>query len=132
MSTFFDFDLFADSSPNGGIDTKVGIESFYVALTGWLTSRPNDYIRNPTQGGVLSRHIDKTMSEARGEAIKIDILAGLQADFSPTLTVYSLTVTPDYQNDAWNIRIVGYLPDLKWIVTYEQSFQRPTSVRGAA
>lgn len=124
-STYFDFDLFAESSPDGGIDTKAGIDSFYVALTGWLTSRPNDYIRNSTQGGVLSRHIDKPLSPDRGETIRIDILSGLQVDFSPALTVYSLKVTPDYQNDAWVIEILGYLPELKWIVKYDQSFKRP-------
>lgn len=124
MSTYVDLDLLAEQSASGGIQTKYDVDTFYEALTGWLTSMPHDYVRNPTQGGVLARHIDKPLGPENADVIRVDILAGLHSDFVPYVTVYSVTVLPDYETDSWFIEIRGYVPELKALVSYEQNFRR--------
>jgi hypothetical protein len=122
--TYFDLDLFADVTASGGIQVKYGVDAFYEALTSWLTSMPHDYIRNPAQGGILARQIDKLLGVEQAESIRVSILAGLAVDFEPFVTVSSVTVLPDFETDSWFIAIRGYVPELKELISYEQNFRR--------
>lgn len=75
------------------------------ALKLWLYSFKGERIRRPTYGGYVTRWIFSPLNEDTAETIDMAIRQGLENDFSPKLSVKYLSVTPDYENDAWIIKL---------------------------
>ncbi len=122
-STYVDFDLLAQIDTLGGILLWSGADALYNALSEWLTSSMNQYIRQPNLGGILTSIIDKTMSDDRANTIRTRLYQGLQTEFNPEITVVNLTVTPQYEDDTYLIEILGYAASLKLPIKYSQAFK---------
>lgn len=120
---------YVDNSIDGQVDTQgnlivlTGSDAVNNALTQWLTSCPNDFIRS-SMGGLIVQHLDKLVDADSARAIQTDIITGLQTEFTPAITVNYVSVIPDLANDQWVIEISGYCPSLKALVQYNQPYRR--------
>lgn len=122
-STYVDFDLLAELDAIGGILMLSGSDALYNSLTEWLTSSKNQYLRNPNTGGILVGALDKTMTDERAEQIRNRLIEGLTREFTPSITVIDVKISPDHRSDTWGIEIIGYVTSLKMIIRYQQSFK---------
>jgi len=120
-SIVFDVDMFGQKDNQGQIKTIYDIEVVKQSLTKWIASPKFSKIRS-TSGGYILPSLGKPLNQENAENIFKFIQDGLQFDFAPSIQPLKLNVRPDYINRKWVITLTGYVPALKELIEYEQSF----------
>jgi len=123
MLTFLDFSLFGNTDSQGDIEVRTDVEALFTALTQWVTSGRNEYIRNPGIGGLFMDLLDKTIDEDRADEFRNRFLQGLKDQFRPAITVVDLAVSPNYDDDSYQVFLSGYVPEMKRTFIYRQDFR---------
>lgn len=119
-NTVFDFDREGGFDNNGQIKALYGADALANAIYLWIKSYQGEFIRRPTLGGKIVPFLLKPMSEEVGDQIKSSIIEGLQIDFTPSVTVRSITVEPDYVNKLWKIELSAFSEDLKLVLSIQE------------
>jgi hypothetical protein len=116
MTSVFNQDkqvLYVDSpinrtlTANGALAWTTNSKAVMTAFSMWLASGPQEQRRN-AGGGYVLPYIYKPLTTENASDIYRSILSGLKNDFTPVLTVVSLSVVPDRINRQWVILLVAY------------------------
>lgn len=106
---YIDFPFDAQIDSGGNMIILENYEAVKNSLRLWLYSLRGERIRRPTYGGYVTRWLYKPINEDTRQNIQYAILTGLRDEFSPTLTVTELNVTPDFETESWIIEIQATL-----------------------
>ena len=106
---YIDFPFDAQIDSRGNMVILENYEAVKNSLRLWLYSLRGERIRRPTYGGYVTRWLYKPINEDTRQNIQYAILTGLRDEFSPTITVTELNVTPDYETESWTIEIQATL-----------------------
>jgi hypothetical protein len=109
----FDYDLVGKSNEKGQLIVYTGKEAIANSIIMWLTSFRNDKLRNPYVGGYITQHLFKPMSTQVKRDLLEAITDGINQDYTPSVTLKSLQVIPDYENKQWTIYLIVYSPLIK-------------------
>lgn len=120
--TYVDHPVDGQLNSAGNLAVLTNANALNNALTQWLSSCSNDFIRS-NSGGVIMPYLDKPMDEGTASDMKTAIIVGLSKDFLPSIQVRGVDVIPNLKSDTWDITITGYCASLKTIVQYSQSFR---------
>lgn len=115
---------------SGAIDTQGNLRLYYNvdaihnSLRIWLASFRGEKLRMPNKGGLVIRHLFKTMSDESALALSLAIREGLKTDFSPSIIASDVSVIPDYENSWYNITVKGYCPAFRTDISYEDKMRK--------
>jgi len=109
----YDLSLTGGADPYGHIKDVWGADALNNAIKMWIASYRGEAIRNPNSGGYITQWLMKPMNEANIPSITMSIKDGIEQDFSPSLTINAVTVTPNYVQRYWKIYLDVYSSDLK-------------------
>jgi len=109
----YDLNLTGGADPYGHIKDAWGADALNNAIKMWIASYRGEAIRNPNSGGYITQWLMKPMNEANIPSITMSIKDGIEQDFSPSLTINAVTVTPNYVQRYWKIYLDVYSSDLK-------------------
>lgn len=104
--------LLFDYKREGGFDLQgqikklFGEEAFRQSITMWLESEKGEVLRQPSRGGYVTQYLQKSMTDATADAIAVSIRNGFEQDYTPLVTLKSVIVTPDYDNQEYLIDMV--------------------------
>lgn len=104
----FDYDVLGRVDSSGQLTVYTGKQAISNSIVMWITSFRNDVLRSPGIGGYVTQHLYKPMSVSTKRNLLDAITDGINQDYRPTVTLKSLSVTPDYQNKTWLIDLVVY------------------------
>ena len=99
--------LYKQVTSGGQLVTYTDSDAITVAFQIWLTSGKGELLRS-NSGGYLLPYLMKPLTNSTAQEIKRSIQAGLEDDFTPTLTIQTLEVIPDVKNSRWVIWLVAY------------------------
>lgn len=123
-TTYKDYSLDAELNDSGNLKILEGKYAINNALRLWLSSFKGDIIRKPNSGGYLTRWLVKPLTEDTALAIKRAILDGLNDEFSPALTVTSMSVIPKYKSQYWEIHIEAYCSEFREDINIIENIRR--------
>lgn len=83
------------------------------AINLWICSFRGERLYHPREGGVIADALFKPISDERAADIQAAIKDGLQYAFAPAISVSECTVTPDYENGTYWIKVRGFCPSLQ-------------------
>lgn len=109
----YDIDLLGQLDENGQIIQLYGKDAVENSIKSWLTSFTTDFIRNPGNGGYLTKFLYKKMSEDNRQNIIDALVDGFNQDYIPKAKLQQIIVDPDYENRTWNISLLVYIPEIK-------------------
>lgn len=104
-SIYHDLDIYGRNNTNGTAMEYFDEDAVKNALTLWLTSKKGEFLRNPDAGGVLDNAQFKNIE---GKSIKILLFRlknALLLEFTPTVQLVNMIVTPDYEQRIWQVEI---------------------------
>jgi hypothetical protein len=119
-NTIFDYSIQGGFDSNGQIKLVYGNDALTTAIIIWLKSYKGDFVRRPTRGGYVTPHLIKPMSSETAFEIDSAIRTGLVNDFTPSVSVKTLEVLPDYENKTWIIKLSVFSEDLKLVLDIEE------------
>lgn len=106
---YIDFPYDAQIDSKGNMVILENYEAAQNALRLWLYSLRGERIRQPSYGGYVTRWLYKPLNESTRQNIQYAILVGLRDEFTPSITVTELNVTPDYETESWTIEVKATL-----------------------
>jgi len=118
--------IYDASEDSKGIMVLSGTKAVENALKLWLVSFKGDTIRHPEAGGYVTQWLFKSMDEDTQFDIKTAIRVGLEREFVPVIKIDKVTVTPDYQQESWQIEIRGYVPALQEEIYVIENLRKQT------
>ena len=124
--TYFDYPLDGAIDSQGHILNLYSIRAVENALSCWISSFKGEDIRAPHNGGFIVALLEKNVDEETASDIAAKLKTELEFTFSPSITIGSITVFADMQNDLYNISIKGYIAELKQFIDYYDQFGRLT------
>ena len=110
MATYHDIDLYGRDNLNGTPLTYFNANAIKNALYQWMNSKRGDYLMNPSEGGVLDVFNFKNLNFDNTYKLKIQLLTALTTEFSPSITIESIDIVPDYNNRLLEIEITYSIP----------------------
>jgi len=116
----FDLDMYGEKDSQGQVKKIYDSEALKQSFTKWIVSPKFSRIKS-TSGGTILQYLGKQLSDDNAISFKRAIQDGLKNDFYPTIEPVSLSVTPDYANRKWKIKLIGYVPLFKTIFNYDDS-----------
>jgi hypothetical protein len=108
---FTDFSLKKKVDVAGNLIKFENSDALSQAFKIWLISKKNEKIRTQ-MGGYLYPFLAKPMNNESANQIIINILKGIEKEFTPKLTIQDFQVIPDYINKRWVITITAYSSEL--------------------
>jgi hypothetical protein len=111
MAVFQDIDLYGRDNADGTPITYYSADAIKNALTQWANSKRGDYLMAPGAGGALDNFVFKTLTTENLLILKTQLLTALVNQFSPSITVIDITITPDYQNRITEIEVTYSIPE---------------------
>ena len=105
MAQTIDLDMWGNLDYNGQIKEYTNEDALKNALTLWLTSKRNDFLMDPEEGGVLDETYFKTLSDSTIEKLSFSIKNSIIKYFVPEIRLDFLDVIPDYKNKTVQIEI---------------------------
>lgn len=112
-----DYDIQGKTDSNGLIYQYSGADAIKNSIKLWLTSFEGDALRSFGRGGYITKFLYKKMSDKNRENIYNAIVDGFNQDYVPEAKLKTLTVTPNYASNYWEIYIVVYVPLIQDTVT---------------
>lgn len=110
MSTYHDIDLFGKDNNDGTPRTYYSANAIKNALYQWMNSKRGEYLMNPYAGGPLDNFVFKTMNADTLLILRMQLLTSLKTEFSPTISIESIDIIPDYENRLTEIEVVYTIP----------------------
>lgn len=105
QSVIHDIDIYGNENSDGSAKEYLDNEAVKIAFTLWLTSKRGDFLRQPTLGGVFDTLLFKQMSEEKIQMMNFSIRNAITNNFSPSIKLLDLQVTPNYEQRYWEIYI---------------------------
>lgn len=125
-NTYFDYPLDGAIDAQGHLLNLYSIKAVENALKCWISSFEGEDIRAPHNGGFIMALLEKNVDEQTAAEIAIKLRTELEFTFVPSITIGSISVFPDMENDLYNISIKGYIAELKQFIDYYDQFGRLT------
>jgi len=94
------------------------------AINLWISSFRGERLYRPNDGGIITEHLLKPMSDDRANDIRDDLTDGLAHHFTPHVLVSECTVVPDYERSTYWITVTGFCPALR-VSIYNQVGLKP-------
>jgi len=118
--------IYDASEDSTGIMVLENAEAVENALKLWLVSFKGDIVRRPDAGGYITQWLFKPMTEDTRFDIKTAIRIGLEREFVPNIKIDSIKVTPDYNQEIWNIEIYGWVPAIQEEIHVIENLRKQT------
>jgi len=122
--TYLDYSFSGELNFSGTIKEYIGAEAISNAVKAWMMSFQGEVLRRPSLGGVLIPFLIKPMSESMARVMRDKLESGLRTEFVPRVLVKTLNITPDFENDCYDIKINGYCPSIRGEVKIDESVNR--------
>jgi len=106
MSVFHDVDVYGEKLANGTIKEYIGSEAIKNALLLFLSSKKSEFLNEPELGGPLDGFVFKSMSDS--DLQKFELWTLITNEFSPSLELVDIEITPDFNNRITEI-VVSYI-----------------------
>jgi hypothetical protein len=113
MAVYQDVDLYGRDNTDGTPITYYSANAIKNALTQWANSKRGDYLMVPGAGGALDNFAFKTLTSENILILKTQLLTALVNQFSPSITVIDISITPDYQNRITEIEVTYSIQEEK-------------------
>ena len=110
MSTYQDIDIYGTDNADGTPVTYYGVDAVKNALYQWINSKTGEYLMNPGYGGPLDNFAFKTLSNENLFNLRIQLLTSINNEFSPTVVVEDIIVTPDYEHRITQVDVIYTIP----------------------
>lgn len=104
MPVYKDIDIEGRTTSNGNILTYTNNEALGNAIKFYLLSSKGAFIRQPTTAGILDTLLFRPLNPIYPEE-KAGYLSQIRNTFNNFSTILSLDITPDYENQSWNVRV---------------------------
>lgn len=122
--TYFDYSFRGEIDSNGNMVSYTGSEAVANAVRAWMASFKGEVLRKPTIGGNLVNLLMKPLSEDMALLVREQLVLDLKKEFIPRILVSSITVTPVYEQDYYEIKIKGYCPSVRDKIELDESIKR--------
>jgi len=121
MSYTVDFVADGKINKQGNLQVVRDLAALNNALKLWFGSLRDERLYHPRKGGILMPYLIKPMSEATADRMKDGIQEGLKFDFEPSVITKKCEVIPDYENNWYEILVIGFCPVLNSDVYYNDT-----------
>lgn len=121
MRSYFDYDFQGTIENSGALKEYVGSEAVANAVRAWMASFKGEVLRRPNLGGPIINLLMKPMSEEVASNIAEELVIQLRTEFVPRIVVNSSKVTPNYQDDYYEITIRGFCPSVRDVISFTES-----------
>lgn len=121
MSYAVDFVAGGEISKQGNLQVVRDLAALNNAIKLWFGSLRGERLYRPNKGGIILPYLLKPMSDDTANDISKAVREGLRNDFEPSITVKKCEVVPVYENNWYEILVVGFCPELNSDVYYNDT-----------
>jgi len=121
MSYAVDFIADGKITEKGNIQVVRDLAALNNAIKLWFGSLRGERLYHPKKGGIILPYLLKPMSEAIALDMQAGIREGLLSDFVPSIVVRKCEIVPDYENNWYEILVIGFCPTLNSDVYYNDT-----------
>lgn len=104
MPTYIDINEKGETTPSGDIFIYKNNDALEQSIKFYLTSQRGSFVREPNSAGILDNLLFRPMIEISPEE-KASYLGQMRSVFNRYSTISDLSITPDYLNRTWEVKI---------------------------
>ena len=105
MQILQDIDIFGATNADGSLVEHLESDAINSALICWLTSKKGDYIKNPTEGGILDSFNFKLLTDENISSLHFRLKNSIINFFSPSIKLIAIDLKPYYEERYLEITI---------------------------
>jgi len=121
---YFDYDIEGNTFIDGNAIVYENDEAIKNAISQWLVSKRGDYLKNPSEGGILDYFLFKNMTNSNLELIGFAIQNLFTINLVSLVKLVNISIQPDYTNRSIDIDVVYKINGTNTIVTEQLSMDK--------
>lgn len=121
---YFDYDITGNTFTDGNAIIHENDEAIKNAISQWLTSKKGEYLKNPSEGGILDYFLFKNMTNSNLELIGFAIQNLFTINLVALVKLINISIQPDYTNRSIDIDVTYRILDTNTIVTEQLSMDK--------
>lgn len=121
---YFDYDITGNTFTDGNAIIYENDEAVKNAISQWLTSKKGEYLKNPSEGGILDYFLFKNMTNSNLELIGFAIQNLFTINLVSLVKLVNISIQPDYTNRSIDIDVTYRILDTNTIVTEQLSMDK--------
>lgn len=121
---YFDYDIEGNTFIDGNAIVYENDEAIKNAISQWLVSKRGDYLKNPSEGGILDYFLFKNMTNSNLELIGFAIQNLFTINLVSLVKLVNISIQPDYTNRSIDIDVVYKINGTNTVVTEQLSMDK--------